>query len=351
MSLTISPLLIVAVLALVASLLPRRSARRLAALGLLPLALAAAATVIAPGDGPISTLTARATMAGMPRETLLVDAALAAIGLVLMLAALIGAGRHRIAPPEVARASPVSRGILLGTVAMLLVPTLWLVVLASVGLALATAPTGRRRLLLAVAVAATTGAVAWFACTVGGTWDVRLTRLGEVPLSEAAQRAGVVPLLLAAGCWLAGAFAAAPARRATSWIGVLLLARVGTALVPMGLEALAPVLWPLAAAVIAWAAWRRRTVAAALAALTLAAATTASVPVALGLTAVALLLSFTDAYGWGSRTRRAVWAVASVTAVLTLPGVLRGQVVWTLGVLLMLGLAAWRGKPDVAADA
>jgi hypothetical protein len=245
----------------------------------------------------------------------------------------------------------VSRGIVLGTVALLLVPTLWLLVLASTGLALATAPTGRRRLMLALAIAVTTGAVAWFACTVGDTWDVRLTRLGDVPLSEAAQRVVVVPLLLAAGCWLAGAFAAAPARRATSWIGVLLLARVGTALVPLGVEALAPVLWPLTAAVIGWAAWRRRAVAAALAALTLAASTTVSMPRVIGLTAVALLLAFADAYGWASRVRRAVWAAASVTAVLTLPGVLRGQVVWTLGVLLMLGLAAWRGTADVAADA
>lgn len=348
MPLSFSPLLIAASLAAVGALLPRAADRRRAAPGLLLVALAAAATVLAPGDGSLATLIGRATFAGVSRTTLLVDAGLALAGLVIVLLATASAVRARNALPErtTERAArdwwPV-----VGGVAVLLAPTLWLTVVACASLAWSVTPTAaRRRPWLVLAVSLPLAAMVWLACQVGGTLDVRLSALAEVPLSNAAQRVAAVPLLAAALLWIVGAWSANAWRQGTAWVGVWLVARVGTVLVPSALESLAPLLWPLAVVGIGWAGWRRRPHAAAVSAFALA-ALSASTPAA-GWRAVAgaLALGAVSALALPHPWRRGAWAGAAVVACLALPAVLRAQVVWTVGVLLALCWAAVRTPSD-----
>lgn len=336
----LTPVYLVALaIGLAAALLQAPTARRVAGIGALLAALGAGALALAPGDGPVTTLLARATLAGLPRYVLAINGGLLMAGVALLLGAGALQGSRAAPPTAEARAAGLRQfGEALGELAALalaLLLSLWagLVVLGVLAWRLGSV----RRWLLPLGVLPLT-ALGWYAATVGDAWRLPLDGWTDVPISAAGARVAAAPVALAALAWSAAAGTRGGSR--VAWVAPLLFGWPGLALGASGLEALGPVLLPVAVALTAAAAWQR----AGWAAVGVAVSVLVLAQPEVTLAALALPVLLAVALG----AREVAW-VGPITAgmlaaagVLVLPSALRGEFVWTLALLGVLGVVAWR---------
>lgn len=327
----ISPIPLAALLAAVAALLPNPLPRRLGGVGALLAALAAASIAVPLGTVPLLDVRARAAAAGIAPEAIIIAGVLAAIGVFLVLAGVIEVARGRSPTTVAVQTAPSPRALLLA-VAALLAPSLWSMTAVLTATALLTSDWPRRaRALVPVLPLAV---LAGFAATVGGVWDVALTRIRDVPFSTAAQIGGAIPLLLAVAGWTA----VAPWRGLLGFVGPLLMVRIGVPAFDAGLVQWAPILWPVLVLLLGWAAWRRdgrQAVQIGIVAGAVAAPAGWGVWIVGGSVLVAIAPALAGA-AIGAAAARAAGAALLVTLA---PSAMRVQLVWTL-VLAVVGLAA-----------
>lgn len=250
-------------LAVPAVLLAEARARRVAALGLVLLALGAASLHVMPGAGPLAGLAERAVSLGMAREALAVDAGFLFGGLWLLAAAAVLAGYVvRDAMGWILLAAVIAATVLLRS--LLGAPGAWATTLAAAGLiavpyALARAATalgiGRRLRRAAKVIPAYSTVAAWPPRARHAAWVAAIATVGVALLPT-------LWLVVAAVCVAAvGAHVAARALGRVPRVPVLplfavplvavawyLRALAGTADVPIG--ALADVPASTAAAVM-----------------------------------------------------------------------------------------------------
>jgi hypothetical protein len=267
-------------------------------------------------------------------------------------------GRGAAAPGAAARGGAAQAGVPEGRDALVLAALVlaglaaaWAgrhvaVVFGGALLAVAAAERYRRRLgapvsglVVSLAFGLALAVAYWLLATIAGPVGLSLDRLGEVPLSAAAETAVAVPIAFAV--WLS--FALWPIHNlAPSLVGTLAGAavwlRVGAPAVPHGLAHWQPLLAPLAVIGIWHGAVARRphTTLRGLALLALASLAPESARGAL------LLLAAAGALRLNSRLGRAFALVAAgLGALFALEAGLRAQVVYTVLAAAGLALAAW----------
>lgn len=335
----LTPVYLVAIAAALAVTLRSPDARRLACTGALVAALGAGTLALAPGDGPVTTLLARATRAGLPRYVLGINVGLTVIGLVLLVGAatLRGVSTAPAAPAaDTAAYRDLGRGLgEFAATALAWSLSFWAGVVVLGWFAWHLGPARRWLLPLGVLPLVMLG---WYAATVGGAWRLPLDAWSAVPISTAGARVAAGPLAVAALAWSGAAFSQDGRRMA--WVGPLLFGWPGLALAAPGLEELRPVLLPMAVGLTALAAWRGAGWAAIGVAVAVAAVTQPETTVlALALPALLALAVAAQAIPWAGRGSAALLAAAGVLAV---PAVLRGEFVWALALIGALLAVLWR---------
>jgi hypothetical protein len=321
-----SPILLAAVLAAIAAVLPSALPRRFAGSGALLVALAASSIAVPLGAVPLLEVRARAAAAGIAPEAIILAGVLAAIGVFLVVAGIFESVRGRpVMPPD--SITPASPRPLLLAVAALLAPSLWSItaVLAAAALFASDWPRRLRTLAPVLPLAVLAG----FSATVGGVWDASLTRIRDVPFSTAAQIGGAIPLLLAVTGWTA----AAPWHGLLGFVGPLLLVRVGAPAFDAGLVQWAPILWPILLGLLGWAAWRRDGRLAVQAGIVAGAV---AAPAAWGIWIVggSVLVAVGPAIPVGAMGAALGRAAGAVLLVVLAPVAMRVQLVWTLALAI-----------------
>jgi hypothetical protein len=217
--------------------------------------------------------------------------------------------------------------------------------LALIAAAMAAAERGSRlSIWLAAAAALALAAAGWLLATIAGPVGLSLSALPELPLSDAAETLVAIPL--ATAVYLAFGADAGRTAGAVPWgalAGAAVWLRLAVPAAPEGLAHWQPVLTPLAAAGVWYAAVARRPRGAILwlAVLALAALAPTSRPAALTLIAAAALLGSPWSLG------RGLGLLASgLGGYLALGASLGAQVAYTVLAAAGFALGAWRTLAD-----